>query len=125
MYVSIGGVDVTQHIYKEEYSVYETDELVDEWQSANGRHHEHWLRPRVMGTIKFAFFTPGDYADFITLFNDNVNESKVLTITVFVMNANETREIEAYFTITPDKHLDYNLDYTNILDTFTLQLRER
>lgn len=126
MYMSIGGVDCTKYVQRQEYSVYETDETVDEWQSANGRHHEAYFRGRIMGTIPLAFISEEDYADFIELFNSAVEETtRVLTISVHVMNTAEFKEIEAYYTITPEQYINYDLDYMGVINKLSLQIRER
>ena len=79
-----------------------------------------------MGTIPLAFISEEDYADFIELFNSAVEETtRVLTISVHVMNTAEFKEIEAYYTITPEQYIDYDLDYMGVINKLSLQIRER
>lgn len=125
MYASINGVDITHYINRKKYKINEEIINHSEWQDANGKYHEGRLRTRVMGSIDLEFYEPNAYADFLGMLNNATDANNVLTITLFIQNGNETREIHCYYTLTNTSHLDYDLDSGAVIDKATLEIREQ
>ena len=125
MYISINGVDLSEHIQKQEYSVNAEKINHTEWQDANGKYHECKLRTRVTGSIGLAFYKPDDYQNFLNALAIATDSEDVLTITVFISNMNKTEEIKVYYTLTSAGHLDYDLLSGAAIDKVTLEIREQ
>jgi len=60
----INGIDFTQYIEEDSYSVYSTS-IVEEWEDADILLHESEYRKRIEGSFEMVFISDTDYNSFI------------------------------------------------------------
>lgn len=63
--LKINGIDFTEFITEDSYSVYE-EPIVETWEDADIHYHEGEYRKRIVGEFELVFITDTDYNRFIS-----------------------------------------------------------
>lgn len=123
MLVKIGDTDITEHINPKSYKVNAEADFTS-WKDGNFNEHRLYKPEKVKGSFTVALYGKNGMttSDFFTLWNSVVAHN-VATLTVFVQNMNEEREIDCYFKFTGTFHREMlNGDYCDIM---TIEISER
>lgn len=97
MLVKINNVDYSNNLVTE-YDINNKKEYSD-WTDSNGNKHIELKRQSIQGTLKFKF-TESQYKKFLQDIS-NVKTDNFYTITVFCLNTQETKDIQAYIEFFP------------------------
>ena len=100
MLVRIGTTDITKHIIAESYDVNEED-VYNEWTDANKVKHRDTIRQKIVGTFTLKFNTDKEYAYFVNLIKTSRTAARLLPMTVYVVNADENREVKMIYSFKP------------------------
>ena len=100
MLVRIGTTDITKHIIAESYDVNEED-VYNEWTDANKVKHRDAIRQKIVGTFTLKFNTDKEYAYFVNLIKTSRTAARLLPMTVYVVNADENREVKMIYSFKP------------------------
>ena len=100
MLVKIGTTDITKHIIAESYDVNEED-VYNEWTDANKVKHRDVTRQKIVGTFTLKFNTDKEYAYFVNLIKTSRTAARLLPMTVYVVNADENREVKMIYSFKP------------------------
>lgn len=116
MLVSVGGVDITEHINPKTYKM-NAEKNYESWLDGNYREHRVYTRTKVKGSFDIALYGKNNLKtqDFLDLWANAVN-NEVVTILVFVQNTNQNTAIQAYFEFDGKFHREMiNGDYCDVL----------
>ena len=98
--VTIGELNLTPFILKNEYTVNKTFEY-KEWQDANGNYHRNIIRDRISGTFKLKFLTPATYTSFLNAIEAAKTGIDMVTMTLYCNNTEQYATRSIYFDFKP------------------------
>jgi hypothetical protein len=123
MLVSIGGVDITKYIDSKSYEM-NSEADYKSWKDGWESEHRKYSIPKVKGSFTVTLYGGANdnflsLDEFIALWNTN----HLVTLTVFVENTNETKQIQAYYTFKGKAH--HLMNNGNYFDQLTVEIKEK
>lgn len=118
----INGIDFTQFITEDSYSVYPMS-VFEEWEDADVTFHEGEYRQRIVGEFELKFISDTDYNSFISNIAIASN-GRLTTLEVYVGGlVNDMVQSNFFCTITSSSKRDANAN--RVVNTLKMQIKEQ
>lgn len=116
----INSNDYTKYIQDGTYNVMNVD-IGDSWVDGNHKTHKNHVI-KVQGSFDMSFITEDEYNAFLGDIEDATNNDGYVECSVFVVNANSSKFIECFLTISPKDYKPVN--NTNVVYKISVSIEE-